>query len=128
MTLKPIDMRARALHLHPDGSVRDDAPRTAGQPEGWHLATFHADTDADVHADTWEMHPSAEEVVCCLAGALRLILRPEQPAAEPETVRLPSGTCCVVPRGRWHRIELDEPTDLMSVTLRHGTRREPCAS
>jgi hypothetical protein len=36
------------------------------------IATFHVETDADVHADRWEMHPQAEEVVCCLTGGVRL--------------------------------------------------------
>ncbi|MEV0151953.1 hypothetical protein AB0H64_44090, partial [Nonomuraea sp. NPDC050733] len=26
---------------------------------------FHAKTDADVHADRWEVHPAAEEIVSC---------------------------------------------------------------
>lgn len=39
-------------------------------------------------------------------------------------VPLPAGSAVVVPRGRWHRLELDGPSDLMSLTLRHGTRLE----
>lgn len=39
-------------------------------------------------------------------------------------VRLSAGTAVIVPRGRWHRLELNAPSDLMSVTLRHGTRLE----
>jgi hypothetical protein len=35
-----------------------------------------------------------------------------------------AGTAVIVPRGRWHRLELDAPSDLMSITLRHGTRPE----
>lgn len=128
MTLAPIDMLARAIHFHPDGTVRDGEIRTKQDPGGWQLATFHVETDQDVHADHWEIHPSAEEVVCCLTGAMRLMLRPEQPNTPEEAVRLTAGTCFIVPRGRWHRIELDEPTDLMSVTLRHGSRVEPRAS
>ncbi len=124
----PIDMLARAIHFHPDGAVRDEAVRKAGDPGGWQLTTFHAETDEDVHADHWEIHPSAEELVCCLTGAMRLILRPEAPDTPEEAVRLGAGACFIVPRGRWHRIELDEPTDLMSVTLRNGSRRERRAS
>lgn len=127
MTLAPIDMQNRTIHIHPDGALRDEDKRTPAAPSSRQLATFHAETDQDVHADHWELHPSAEELVCCLAGAMRLMLRPEQPDAPEETVRLTAGTSFVVPRGRWHRIELDEPTDLLSLTLRHGTRLEPRA-
>lgn len=35
---------------------------------------------------------------------------------------LAAGTAVIVPRGRWHRIELDAPSDIMSVTLPRGSR------
>ncbi|WP_227998479.1 cupin domain-containing protein [Nocardia australiensis] len=125
MPLTLIDMFATGLHFLPDGEVRPGERRMATDLGGWQLATFHVETDADVHSDEWEVHPAAEEAVCCLSGALRLYLRPEHPD-DPETmVRLTSGTSVVIPRGRWHRIELDQPSDIMSVGLRRDTRREP---
>jgi hypothetical protein len=39
-------------------------------------------------------------------------------------LRLGAGTAAIVPRGRRHRLELDAPSDLMSITLRDGTRLE----
>lgn len=42
----------------------------------WQVATFRMETDADVHADHWEMHPRAEEAACCLTGGIRLYFRP----------------------------------------------------
>ncbi|MBD0670739.1 cupin [Streptomyces sp. CBMA156] len=141
MTTTPIaavDLFASALHIHPDGDVTATERRmTGGDTGAWQIATFHVETDADVHADHWEMHPEAEEAVCCLAGGVRLHLRPVEPggagepgesgeAGEAETVvRLTAGTAAIVPRGRWHRLELDSPSDLMSITLRTGTRLEP---
>ncbi|KUJ66602.1 cupin [Streptomyces albus subsp. albus] len=124
MPFTALDMFARGIHFHPDGLVRDEELTMTEDPGTWQLATFHAETDEEVHADHWEIHPAAEELVCCLSGAMRLHLRPEQPGDEEEVVKLTSGTCHIVPRGRWHRIELDEPTDLMSVALRRGTRLE----
>ncbi|MFI9325526.1 cupin [Kitasatospora aureofaciens] len=128
MTTTPIaavDLFASALHIHPDGDVRATGRRmTGGDADAWQIATFHVETDADVHADHWEMHPAAEEAVCCLAGGVRVHFRPVEPGAAEEMVRLPAGTAVVVPRGRWHRLELDAPSDLMSITLRHGTRLE----
>lgn len=120
-----VDLFASALHIHPDGGVRATERRmTGGDADAWQIATFHVETDADVHADHWEMHPAAEEAVCCLAGGVRVHFRPVEPGAAEEMVRLPAGTAVVVPRGRWHRLELDAPSDLMSITLRHGTRLE----
>ncbi|MFE9787318.1 cupin domain-containing protein [Nocardia salmonicida] len=125
--MTPIDLFARALHFQPEGTVRSGPRRMAAASGGWQLATFHVDTDADVHADQWETHPSSEEAVCCLAGSLRLYLRPERPGEAETAVRLTAGTAFLVPRNRWHRIELDEPSDIMSIGLRGGTRQEPVA-
>ncbi|MFI9365022.1 cupin domain-containing protein [Kitasatospora sp. NPDC053057] len=128
MTMTPIaavDLFASALHIDPDGDVRATERRmTGGDSDAWQIATFHVETDADVHADHWEMHPAAEEAVCCLAGGVRVYFRPAEPGAAEELVPLAAGTAVVVPRGRWHRLELDAPSDLMSITLRNGTRLE----
>lgn len=123
--LSPIDLFASALHIHPDGDVEAAERRMTGNdPGAWQIATFRVQTDADVHADHWEMHPEAEEAVCCLTGGVRLYLRPAAPDGTEDMVRLRAGTAVIVPRGRWHRLELDAPSDLMSITLRHGTRLE----
>ncbi|MGW0712103.1 cupin [Streptomyces sp. NPDC002643] len=123
--LSPIDLFATELHIHPDGDVRAAERRTTNNDSGaWQLATFHVETDADVHADHWEMHPQAEEAVCCLTGGVRVYFRPARPDDTKEVVQLRPSTAVIVPRGRWHRLELDAPSDLMSITLRHGTRLE----
>ncbi|MGI5208612.1 cupin [Spirillospora sp. CA-108201] len=122
--MNPIDMFASALTFGPGGAVRAAERRMTGDDGDWQIAAFRVETDEDVHADHWEMHPAAEEAVCCLSGGLRIYLRPEEPGGEEEILRLPAGTAAVVPRGRWHRLELDAPSDVMSVTLRGGTRLE----
>ncbi|MFF0219695.1 cupin [Streptomyces vinaceus] len=128
MTTTPIssiDLFTSALHIHPDGDVRAGERRMTSSDSGaWQIATFHVETDADVHADHWEMHPEAEEAVCCLTGGVRLHFRPAGPGGAEDMVQLQAGTAVIVPRGRWHRLELDAPSDLMSITLRHGTRLE----
>ncbi|KJY41674.1 cupin [Streptomyces sp. NRRL B-1568] len=125
MTTTTVDLFASALHIHPDGDVRVAERRMTSSDSGaWQIATFHVETDADVHADHWEMHPEAEEAVCCLTGGVRLYFRPTKPGGAEDMVQLQAGTAVVVPRGRWHRLELDAPSDLMSITLRHGTRLE----
>ena len=57
---------------------------------------FRARTDADTHADHWK----------CMT-------RP-----------LSAGAAVIVLRGRWHRIELVEPSDVMAVIVLRGTRLE----
>ncbi|MEZ0066807.1 mannose-6-phosphate isomerase-like protein (cupin superfamily) [Streptacidiphilus sp. MAP12-20] len=128
MTTTPIptcDLFVSALQIHPDTGVQPAEGSMAGGDQGaWQIAAFRAQTDADLHADHWELHPDADEVVCCVTGTLRLYLRPTEPGAAEEMVRLPAGVAAVVPRGRWHRLELDAPSDLMTITPRHGTRHE----
>jgi len=129
----PVDLFASAIRLYDDGTVRGEERRMTGDLDGWTVATFHVETDEDVHADHWEMHPGADEAVCVLAGGARLILRADADAdadadAEAEaperTVALGPGQAVIVPRGHWHRVELAAPSDLMSITLRGGTRLE----
>ncbi|MDL4771940.1 cupin [Actinomadura xylanilytica] len=124
MTVTPIDLFASAVHLHQDGQVRAKKRTVDSEPDGWQLVAFHAKSDADVHADHWEVHPEAEEIVSCLIGKIRLCLRPERPGEAEEEIRLPAGTAAIVPRGRWHRIELDVPSSVMAVTLPRGSRLE----
>ncbi|MFB4295957.1 cupin [Actinomadura sp. NTSP31] len=122
---QPIEMFALALNFYPDGGVNSAVRRMTTDDGGWQVAAFHVETDADVHSDHWEVHPAAEEAVCCLAGGgFRMYFQPEEPGGEEEMVRLPAGSAVIVPRGRWHRLELDGPSDVMSITLRRGSRQE----
>lgn len=122
--MNPIDLFESALAFHPGGAVRAGEPRMTTDDGGWQLAAFRVRTDADVHADHWEVHPAAEEAVCCLSGGLRVYFRPEEPGGEEEMTRLTPGTAVIVPRGRWHRLELDGPSEVMSIGLRRGSRQE----
>jgi mannose-6-phosphate isomerase-like protein (cupin superfamily) len=124
MTVTPIDLYSSFLHIRPDGRVRAEQPVFDPERDGWQLMTFHVETDADVHGDHWEIHTEADEVVSCLTGGIRLLLRPEHPGDREEGVELTPGTAVIVPRGRWHRIALDAPSDIMSLTLPHGSRLE----
>ncbi|MFJ8083238.1 cupin [Streptomyces sp. NPDC096205] len=124
MTVTPIDLFASFIHLDEGGQVRAAQPVFEFEREGWQLMTFHVESDADVHADHWEVHTDADEIVSCLSGGIRLHLRPEQPGQEAEEIALRAGTAAIVPRGRWHRLALDAPSDIMSVTVPRGSRLE----
>ncbi|MEU2791730.1 cupin [Streptomyces sp. NPDC007100] len=124
MTVTPIDLYASCIRLRQGGEARAEQPVFAPERGGWQVMTFHVETDADVHGDHWEVHTAADEVVSCLTGGIRLCLRPQQPEDEEEQIKLTAGTAVVVPRGRWHRIALDAPSDIMSVTVQRGSRLE----
>jgi len=59
MNLVPLELFApSALHLDDGGRVCAEAPpRMSGDIDGWMVATFHAETMADVHADVHHHAP-----------------------------------------------------------------------
>lgn len=124
MTVTPIDLFASAVRLQQSGRIHAEKGALDSGQDGWRLVAFHAKTDADVHADRWEVHPEAEEVVSCLIGKISLYLGPERPGQAEERITLGAGTAAIVPRGRWHRIKLDVPSNIMVVTRPRGRRLE----
>jgi quercetin dioxygenase-like cupin family protein len=86
------------------------------------------ETADDVHADLWEMHPLADEAVCCLTGTLGLHLRATQPDTPDDVIHLLPGRAVIVPRGRWHRIDFEESAVLLAATVRRGTELEKVIS
>jgi mannose-6-phosphate isomerase-like protein (cupin superfamily) len=121
-----VDLFTHDLHVESRGNIRaDQRQMTASDSDAdWRSAIFHAETDDDVHADHWEKHPLADEAVCCLHGAIRLHLRATQPDTPDDLVQLLPGQAAIVPRDRWHRLEVDQPTDLLAITVRRGTQLE----
>ncbi|MEV0847660.1 cupin [Streptomyces sp. NPDC049954] len=124
---RTLDLLAEGVRLFEDGRVEVGERRMTDDPGAWQLATFAVRTDADVHADHWEMHPGAQEVVAVLSGGpVRFTLRAQPDPSDGSplpavTTVLTENRAVVVPRGRWHRLSLDAPATLMSVTLRRGT-------
>jgi quercetin dioxygenase-like cupin family protein len=72
---------------------------------------------------SWEMHPSGEEIVCCLQG--RMTLRQELPDGTTATYELSPGEYAINPRGAWHTADADEPVVAMFITLGKGTTNRP---
>jgi mannose-6-phosphate isomerase-like protein (cupin superfamily) len=77
---------------------------------------------ADLHPQSWEMHPEGDEVLHLVAGSIDLIL---DEAAGESRVRLEAGSSCVVERGAWHCLLLREPSRLLFITPAGGTRMRP---
>ena len=63
------------------------------------------------------------EVLRVLPGAITVYLRDHGDGKEP-VAALTSGRAFIVPAGRWHRLTVSEPADLLAITPRAGTRRE----
>src|SRR3546814_8200731 len=124
-TAAVVDLLTEDLHLLATGAIRGDERRFEdGEPGQRSCAIFHMESDADAHAEEWEMHPSGDEAVCCLSGDVRMYLRADHPERPAELVRLLPGQAAIVPRARWHRFEIDEPSSVLALTIRQGTQLE----
>lgn len=121
-----VDLFTHDLHFESRETIRADQRRmTANDSDAdRRLTVFHAETDDDVHADHWEKHPLADEAVCCLHGAIRLHFRAVNPDTPDDVVQLLPGQAAIVPRDRWHRFEVNQPADLLAVTVRRDTQLE----
>lgn len=114
-----IDLFETLIHLR-EGLVVE--PGTRQDPAGlWAVGAFHADSDESVHADHWERHPAGQELLFALSGELAIYLRDH--GQEP-VATLTAGQAFVVPAGRWHRLSVREPGDLVTISPRPGTEHE----
>jgi quercetin dioxygenase-like cupin family protein len=114
-----IQLRSGAVAEPAD---RPAALRNADGESLWTVSAFHADNDQAVHADHWERHPDGYEVIVALSGVLRVHLRDQ-----PHVITLTAGKSFIVPPGQWHRLTIDEPGDLLSITPRAGTEHDRVA-
>ncbi|WP_419912554.1 cupin domain-containing protein [Candidatus Poriferisodalis sp.] len=111
-----LDPQQTFLHLTPDG----DAMRLdATAPDFWQsLAERNLDgrltgvvqLGQDSH---WEMHSGGDEVLVGLSGSMEIIL---DHSGTTESATLEHGRMCVVPRGVWHRLVVNEPGRLLFAT------------
>ena len=127
----PFDSRAVLVRLGEDGHAvplpwtPDVFRRLAARGQDRVIGMKRGIVPADFHADEWEMHPAGDELLYLLTGALDVVL---EEATGTRTFRLDGGQACVVPRGTWHRLIVDRPSDLLFVTPAHGTRHRPVGS
>lgn len=123
--MNTVPLFAAPLLVGHDGGVGVSDPGKPVGTDAWHVATFRAEAKEDVHPGFWEMHPSGDEVVGCLAGGFRIHIRSNESESSVETVAVPAGTAFVVPRAHWHRVELTTvPSDMLAITMREGTQIE----
>jgi mannose-6-phosphate isomerase-like protein (cupin superfamily) len=94
---------------------------TRTELHGGRLVTlFHIEsTDEWVN---WEMHPTGDEVVYLLSGAVDVVL---QEGSGERIVGLRKRAACIIPRGVWHRAIIHTPSDLLFITRGAETQHRP---
>ena len=75
-----------------------------------------------------EMHPDGDEFLYLISGTARVVV--EEGGTQDEVgvetvVPLAAGHAFVVPRGIWHRVEIDGPVELVHVTPGPGDGHRP---
>jgi mannose-6-phosphate isomerase-like protein (cupin superfamily) len=70
----------------------------------------------------WEKHPNGDAVYYLLSGAVDIVV--EVGDAE-RTISLRPNNACVVPRGVWHRVVVQQPANLLGVTRSAGKELRP---
>jgi quercetin dioxygenase-like cupin family protein len=67
----------------------------------------------------WEMHPSGDEVVLCLSGAMTL--HQEMRDGSTATVTIRAGEYAINPPGCWHTADIDGEAKALFITAGLGT-------
>jgi len=77
----------------------------------------------DASWTSWEVHPSGEEVVCCIQG--HMTLHQELPDGSTQSYELGPGDYAINPRGAWHTADAEEPVVALFITAGKGTQNRP---
>lgn len=118
------------LELLDDGGVSDipltpefwpDLMSGKLQVDGRMIMSFELNEDMS----HWEMHPAGDEILLALSGRLAVVLQGALPGLPDESFALKAGEAFVVPRGRWHRLNVIEPGEVVFITLGEGTKHRP---
>lgn len=72
----------------------------------------------------WEMHPAGDEILLALSGSMAVVLQGVLQGDPDESFALRTGEAFVVPRGRWHRLNVIEPGEVVFITPGDGTEHK----
>lgn len=73
--------------------------------------------------DDWEMHPTGDELVVCLAGDMTLIQ--ELPDGTLRSEAMGAGQYLINPAGVWHTANIPQAATALFVTAGAGTQSRP---
>ncbi len=73
--------------------------------------------------DSWEMHPSGDEVVLCLSGTITL--HQEMPDGSEASITIGAGDYAINPPGTWHTADVTGEATALFITSGLGTLHRP---
>jgi oxalate decarboxylase/phosphoglucose isomerase-like protein (cupin superfamily) len=114
------ELHGAAIQLRDGGGADANAFPGLTDPGLWTVAVLQVESGRSVHSHVWERHPAGSEVLGALSGAIEVYLRDHGEGSAP-VVTLTAGQAFIVPPGRWHRLGVHEPGDLLVITPRSGT-------
>ncbi|MGW0663613.1 hypothetical protein [Streptodolium elevatio] len=113
--------------LDDNGTIRSFPPFAADSSEdGWTFNMVRAVNGRDFREHFWEMHPTSDKFVAVASGSVNLHLRAHD-GHPRRTFPLGPGTAVTVPAGRWHLLEVAEPSSVLTLARPTGTLLEPVA-
>ncbi len=119
-----IDLSACTVGFRSDGTT-SVAPNPAGPPVRIDGLSVDAPRLQRAAPHGGEMHPDGDELLYVVSGRVTVVLEDREP---PRTVNLAAGEALVVPKGVWHSVEIDEPSQLFHVTPGPGGEHRPLES
>ncbi|MGH7778475.1 MAG: cupin domain-containing protein [Candidatus Binataceae bacterium] len=90
----------------------------AQKTDGWFVGLAHIDKPAR----WWEVHPLGDELLFLGSGEIAVTI---ETGRRHRAIRLHAGEACVVPRGRWHRVDAVKAGELIFFTFQKKTRNRP---
>ena len=118
-----VDFDRVVVEVARDGALRF-APRPPGPPpraEGYLLALTSLE-HSPPHLG--ERHPDGDELIYLVSGQVTVVV--EAPGGD-QRHRLRAGAALIVPRGMWHRIEVDLPARLVHLTPGPSSQHRPAS-
>jgi len=124
---QPFQLQSTYVHLKDGGA----ASSFAGGPEFWATVATRSEgsvgrlvCSSRIEKDMphWEMHPTGDELLVLLSGAVELVL---QEGHNDRVVELDAGSAFLVPFGTWHRLRVKSPGEVLFVTPGKGTQVRP---
>jgi len=102
------------------GWYEDYAARTTEDGAEGRLVTMYRFTES---WDSWEMHPSGDEVVLCVSGTMTL--HQELADGTTATITIGAGDYAINPPGAWHTADVEGEATALFITAGLGTEHRP---